>query len=173
MYYSKDIKLPNACIYTNQVLMQDILTYCMIWEQMANKCDWYIASNTNEHAHLNPLMDLEYSAFFQLSLPSIKINLIICPAPTREQSFLSNSFVYDVNELRKYLDVMEHSIKATCRERNVFIEPCWYAKYPMHKHICIQNLKFHKLVVNKRWSFFSKDMVKIVKLVGVGFGSFH
>ncbi len=57
-------------------MMQHIPIYCMIGEQMANKYDWYIDGNTNNHVHLDPLKDLEYSVTFQLSLLSMNIKIL-------------------------------------------------------------------------------------------------
>ncbi len=71
MHYSKDMKLPSACIFTNQVLLQHTPDNCLIGEQRANKCDLNTAVNTNNHVCLDPKMDMEYSVRFQLSLPSM------------------------------------------------------------------------------------------------------
>ena len=75
-----------------------------------------------------------------------------CPAPRREQSFLTYSIVYDVNEFQYDLDLMEFYVKTSCRERNILIELGWGTKDPMHRYLCIGNRKGLKIVINYKWS---------------------
>ncbi len=73
---------------------------------------------------------------------------MVCLDPGREQSFPTNS--YDVNEFRYDLDLMEFYIKTTCRERNILVESGGVTKDPMHRYVCIGNMKRLEFVINCR-----------------------
>ncbi len=89
----------SRCLYIPIKLWCSTFQQNIIWEQTANECDWYTAGNTNNHAHLDPWMDLEYSVTFWLSLPNMNTNLDVMPCSYQWtiHSFQQKNLITSIN----------------------------------------------------------------------------